>query len=176
MKKTIALLACLSLSATASAMFCPKNFNQINIGDSIERVQEKCGKPDFEKKSKGEDDGPQLWTYFVSPRMKDYTQMRTNSSAVASVKMEVAFNLGKVINMTVNGMSLATTTICGPSISIGDTIKSVKTACGKPTLPDDSKEDDRSDGKKLPKIMEYKYSSSPPVSLIFTDGILTERK
>lgn len=175
MKKTILLLACLSLSATASAMFCPKNFNQINMGDSIEQVEKQCGKPDFEKKSKGEDDGPQLWTYYVHPQMKDYTQMRTNSNAVASVKMEVAFNLGKVINLTVNSMSLATTTICGPNVSIGDTTKSVKRACGEPTMPA-SKEQNGSDGKKLPEIMEYKYSSSPPVSLIFTNGILTERK
>lgn len=39
MKKVITLLAFLGVSTSASAMFCPNNFNQINIGDTIEQVQ-----------------------------------------------------------------------------------------------------------------------------------------
>src|SRR5437879_1136102 len=134
MKNTILLLAILGMLTSASALLCPKNFNQINIGDSIAQVQQQCGKPDSEKKLQAEDNGPQEWSFYVRPQMKRYTEIRTNSGAEASVKMNVAFNQGKVINVTVNSMSLATTTICGPAVSVGDTAKSVKTACGTPVF------------------------------------------
>jgi hypothetical protein len=173
MKKTITLFAFLSLSTTASAMFCPKNFNQISIGDSIEHVQKQCGKPDMEKKSEGEDDSPQEWNFYVHPQMKKYTETRTNSGAEASVKMSIALNQGKVVNITVNGMSLATTTICGPSVSVGDTGKSVKHACGDPVFINKSSQ---TNGEKPADIVEFKYNSMPPTVLIFENEKLKERR
>lgn len=171
MKKTLSLLTLLSLSTSASAMFCPNNFNQINIGDSIEQVQQQCGKPDLEQKVKGEDNGPQEWNFYVHPQMKKYTEMRTNSGAEASVKMAVALNEGKVVNITINGMSLAATTICGPSVTVGDTAKSVKNACGDPVFVNKS-----SETQKPPEIIQYKYNSTPATTLIFEGGKLKERQ
>lgn len=173
MKKIMSLLAFLSLSTTASAMFCPKNFNQINIGDTIEQVQQQCGKPDFEKKSEGDDNSPQEWNFYVHPEMKKYTETRTNSGAEASVKMAIALNQGKVVNITVNGMSLATTTICGPSVSVGDTGKSVKSACGDPVFINKSSQ---TNGEKPAELVEYKYNTMPATILLFENGKLKERK
>ncbi len=184
MNKVITWLALLGLSTSASAMFCPKNFNQINMGDTIEQVQQQCGKPDSQKTVKGEDNGPQEWTFYVHPQMKRYTETRTNSGQEASVKMTVAFNNGKVINITVNSMSLATTTVCGSSasgqitqslqgISIGDSAKSVKDACGNPIAV--SKGTESNDQKPI-EMIEYTYNSSPPAVLVFEGGKLVERK
>jgi len=174
MRNTLLLLSILTVSTSASAMFCPNNFNQINIGDSIAQVEQQCGKPDFQKKLQPEDNGPQEWSFYVHPQMKKYTEIRTNSGAEASVKMTVAFNEGKAINITVNSMSLATTTVCGPAVSVGDSAKSVKSACGEPVFI--AKNDQPANAQKPPESIEYKYSSSPPVILIFVGGQLTERK
>jgi len=174
MKKTIALFASLSLSTAASAMFCPNNFNQINIGDSMEQVQQQCGKPDAEKKSQGEDNGPQEWNYYVHPQMKKYTETRTNAGAEASVKMALALDQGKLVNITVNGMSLATTTICGPSVSVGDTAKSVKSACGDPVFI--NKSNNQTNVEKPAELVEYTYNGTPSAVLVFENGKLTERK
>lgn len=184
MNKVIIWLALLGLSTSASAMFCPKNFNQINMGDSIEQVQQQCGKPDAQKTVKGEDNGPQEWTFYVHPQMKRYTQTRTNSGQEASVKMTVAFNNGKVVNITVNSMSLATTTVCGSpagqitqslqAVSIGDSAKAVKAACGDPIAVSKGTQSD--DQQKPVEMVEYTYNSSPPVVLVFEGGRLVERK
>ncbi len=173
MKKYLTLLALLSLSTSASAMFCPKNFNQINMGDTIEQVEQQCGKPDGIKKTKGEDKGPQEWNFYVHPQMKKYTEMRTNSGAEASVKMAIAFNNQKVVNISANGMSLAATTLCGKNVAVGDDMKTVKAACGEPVFVNKSSQGNN----EIPdEIIEYKYNSTPPVVLVFENGKLQERK
>ncbi|HSW94463.1 MAG TPA: hypothetical protein VLJ15_08965 [Gammaproteobacteria bacterium] len=174
MKKIIFVLTLFGCSTGAHAMFCPNNFNQINIGDTTEQVKKQCGNPDVEKKIEGEDNGPQEWNFYVRPQMKRYTETRTNSGAEASVKMSIALNQGKVINITVNGMSLATTTICGPSVSIGDTSKTVKSACGDPVFINKSS---NQEGAPKPKeTVEYQYNSTPPATLVFVGGFLQERR
>ncbi len=174
MKKIITVLALLGLSTSASAIFCPTNFNQINLGDTTETVKKQCGNPAVEKKIEGEDNGPQEWNFYVRPQMKRYTETRTNSGSEASVKMSIALNQGKVVNITVNGMSLATTTICGPSVSVGATSASVKSACGNPVFINKSSNQDSAEKPK--EIVEYQYNSTPPATLVFVGGLLQERK
>jgi len=170
---TLLLLAFLGISTAASAMFCPNNFNQINMGDTLAQVQQQCGKPDTQKTSKGDDKGPQEWNFYVHPIMNKYTAIRTNSGQEASVKMAIAFNDQKVVNITVNGMSLATTTICGGAVSVGDGMQSVKSACGDPVFINKS---DQKSNEKPDEITELKYNSTPPTTLIFINGKLNERK
>lgn len=173
MKKMILSFALISLSTSASALFCPNNFNQMTIGDTIEQVQKACGKPDAEKKSHAEENGPQEWSYYVHPQTSNYTGMSTNSTQQAALKMSVAFNEGKVVNITVNGMSLAATTICGSGIAVGDLAKNVKSACGNPLVINKSSQ---SNDEKPAEIIQYKYNSTPPTTLIFENGILKERR
>ncbi|HSW69358.1 MAG TPA: DUF2845 domain-containing protein [Gammaproteobacteria bacterium] len=173
MIKHFILIALLGISTSASAMFCPTNFNQINLGDTIPQVEQQCGKPDGIKNSKGEDKGPQEWNFYVHPEMKKYTQMRTNSGAEASVKMSVAFVNQKVVNISANGMSLASTTLCGKSVTVGDDMKSVKEACGDPAFMN---KNSQNSNEKPDEIVEYKYNSTPPIVLVFENGKLTERK
>src|SRR3990167_1385184 len=103
MKLSLAILL-LFFSSHTYAMFCPNNFNQINIGDTIESVKQQCGKPNTEKKSTEEDDsGPQEWNYYVTPSTPGYTQPITGGQS-ATVKMAIALNNNKIVNITVNGM------------------------------------------------------------------------
>ncbi len=170
----ITLLALGSITTTSYALFCPKNYNQIAIGDSIQQVEQQCGKPDGIKVSKGDNNGPQEWNYYVQPAMNNYTSMRIKGTQDASVKMAIALNGGKILNITVNGMSLANTTICGGrNISVGDTAESLKSACGDPVFVNKSAE---TSGVKPPDITEYKYNSTPPTLLVFVNGQLQERR
>ncbi len=174
MKKLLTLFTLITLTTSASAMFCPSNFNQINIGDTIDQVRAQCGKADNEKEIKPVDNGPQEWNFYVNPQMKAYTGLRTpNAQQNASVKMSIALNEGRVVNITINGMSLAATTICGPGVAVGDTATSVKNACGDPVFINKSSANDN--GEKPDKIIELQYNTSPPVTLTFKNGLLQSR-
>ncbi len=159
----------LFLAQSAAAMFCPTNFNQITIGDTMDAVLKACGKPDAQKKLPPEDNGPQNWTYYVTTGSNN-----TLGSPQASLKVEVAFNHGKVINITANAMSLAATTLCNNITSaVGDTAKAVTAACGKPVFIDKSQQNP---ANAQPPLLEYQYNTSPVVLLIFENGKLKERK
>lgn len=171
LKQMHAFLFLVASSTTAYAWLCPNSFTEIQPGDTIERIEAVCGKPLSEKKTQGGYRGPQEWQYFVT-----ITQPLMGSGATSgsspSVKMSVAFVENKVINITVQGTSLASTSICGPTINVGDSDKSVEKNCGKPTFI--QKQDD--DKSKPIEIMEYKYNTTPPNTLVFENGILKERK
>ena len=176
-KRTVLFVsfASLCLSNPSFALFCPNSFNQIEIGDTIQQVEQQCGKPDGIKLSKGDDNGPQEWNFYVQPTMNNYTSMRLKGSQEASVKMAIAMNDAKVINITVNGMSLATTTLCGGhSISVGNTAQTVKSACGDPAFI--NKSSASNNGEKPADITTYKYNSTPPTVLTFVNGKLQDRK
>ena len=103
--------------------------------------------------------------------MNRYTATRSkNNNQDASFKMAVTFNEDKVINITVNGMGLATTTACGSSISVGDTSDVVKKICGEPAFI--NKSDQKSTAKSNEET-EFKYGTS---TLLFLNGKLQEMK
>lgn len=155
------------------AMFCPGNFNQINVGDTIDQVQTQCGKPDFSKKSdQVKDDGPQEWGFYVKPGGNNGARAAASmNNPQGSLKMAVTFNQGKVINITVNGMSLASTTLCGAPISVGNNTAAVKAACGDPFFVNKATQNNNAEAKT--EVTTFRYNSTPPVTLTFENGKLT---
>ncbi len=165
----------LSFSTIASAFFCPTGFQQIYQGDTIDRVIQQCGKPDNQKKLKStaaDDNLSQEWVY---------------SKAVlgqGSLRMNILFSQKKVINLTVNGMNVTNTNLCGPTIALNDDMAKIKSTCGEPSLINKNQQnttqeappnpDDEKDLKK--GTVEFFYNSSPPVTLIFVDGFLQGKK
>lgn len=175
MLKPIVILLLFLTPTLSYAWVCPNNFSQIAVGDTIEQVVAACGKPASEKKSESGYRGPQEWQYFVT-----VTQPLSGSGvppdAAPSVKMSVAFVKQKAINITVQGTSLASTSLCGPTISVGDSEDSVKTNCGAPTFIQKQDKGNVSDDDKPIEITEYKYNATAPNTLIFENGILKSRK
>ncbi len=154
----------LFLPHIAAAMFCPTNFNQINLGDPLDVVIKQCGAPAEQKKIPPDESNlPQQWSYYVT----------TGSNAQASLKMDVALNNDKVVNITANGMSLAATTICGANIKVGDSSQTVQKACGKPIYVTKSQAAPTTPPVEL---IQLQYNSSPPAIFIFENGKLKERK
>ena len=150
------------LSSSTFAMFCPNSFSSINVGDTLEQVQQQCGKPTSEESKEVTPPGlPQEWGFFIAP-----------PGAPTTLKITVAFDQDKAINISVNGQSMQTTTICGAAITVGDTAASVKSACGKPNYINQSQEQQSASSNQT-KVTELKYGA---VTLVFENGKLKTRK
>lgn len=162
--------------ALCHAFFCPSNFNQIDFGDSTDHVKTQCGKPDKEEEKEVEAQGPQEWSYFIPQTVA----LSANQLGQGTLKTTITFDKnGKAINISVNGIGVGGTQICGntTNIKLGDTRDAVKAACGEPAFV--NKE---ANANALPtteqnkKIIIYIYNSTPPQRLTFEDGLLTKKE
>lgn len=169
--KTLLLISALLYSHTLFAFFCPTNFNQIEMGNTQQQVDELCGKPTaaIEVEKQAADNSPQEWSYFVAQAPL------LGAPVPGSIKATLAFDKdGKVINITVNGLSVNTADFCRRTTRIGSTRDAVKQACGTPAYINKAQ---NTGAPSLPtKRIEYQYSSTPPATLIFENGVLVERK
>jgi len=157
------------VSLNSFAMFCPNNFNQINLGDDIAKVKDLCGKPDNEKKYKTDSNVPQEWNYYVKMKPTD----------TGTIKMTIALTDDKVVNMNVNGVGLTATKICGNPIQIGNDSKTIIDACGKPVFITKANPDSpQASAASIPskEIIEDTYNTTPPSTLVFENGKLAQRK
>jgi hypothetical protein len=157
----------LMYSAHSEAMFCPSNFNQINLGDSIEKVQAQCGKPAVENKEESQVNQPQEWVYFL----------KLNPNDIGTVKVSFSFQEDKLIYIASNGVSIGSSAVCGPNVQLGATSKQVETACGKPAMINISNSPDMlKEQPPATQTITWKYNTPPPNTLIFENGILKARK
>lgn len=167
-----------TLSSSAFAILCPSNFNEISVGDSLESVKTACGAPASEKTVDSAPNTPQEWNYYVAPS-GSLTQ-GVSASSQATLKTTVAFADGKVTNMSVNGVGVSNTAICGSPIQVGDTEDTVKAACGKPQFINrgtGSQAGTADADAKASKTTELTYSSGGgTTTLVFVNGVFTERK
>jgi hypothetical protein len=171
-------LIILGLSTNSFALLCPGNFNQINVGDTIDAVKAACGKPVGEKSTDSTAQGPQEWNYYVSVNPA-FTQ-NVSQNTTASLKTTVAFDKGKVTNMSVNGVGVSNTAVCGGTIQVGDTEDTVKAACGKPAFINrgtGSQEGTEDPNAAKTKTTELTYmSAGNTITFVFENGLFTERK
>lgn len=155
------------------AFFCPTNFNQIDIGITQQKVDELCGKPAnvVDTQKPVEDKAPQEWTYFVKQNPL------LGSEIPGNIKATIAFDKdGKVINMTINGLSVSTANFCGGTqVQINSLRDNVKKSCGTPAYI--SRGEDAGPPPAPIKQTEYQYTTTTPaVTLVFENGILVERR
>lgn len=196
MKFLILCLSLLALPIAAYAIFCPSNFNNIDIGDSIEQVLKQCGPPASQNTYTLAQPVAEQWDYYI----------RTNPFNRTTSKMSVVFKDNQVINITLNITATTNnllcqealdkklsqtaietacnqstqkvenaswTTICGPIIRIGSTPENVEAACGAPVFVTKSQSQSQTPSTQ---ITEYKYNVPSPNILIFENGILKLRK
>lgn len=166
MNKTLVGLAFILFSSICHALTCPTNFSIVNEGESIESVRLKCGKPDEEKKSEVDKPVPQEWTYFITETVATSSSYQTTGT----LKTTITFNKeDKAINISVNGIGVGESTICGNPIRLNDTRDSVKQACGKPSFI--NKETNESGEKNVDTIITFIYKN-PPGTFTFKNGKL----
>lgn len=173
MKLKFILASMLITPSISYAFFCPTNFNQINFGDTTDQVKTSCGKPDKEEKKDAEASVPQEWTYYVPQTVS----MGTSQQAQGTLKTSVAFDKdGKAINISVNGLGVGESTICGVPIQLGSTKDQIKTACGDPSSVV-KQSNDASGNQEPPKqIVTFTYNSTPPQKLIFENDKLVKKE
>ena len=176
MKNKLAFTLGMLLSPTLSfAFFCPNNFNQIEIGDTIAQVTSQCGKPDGQKEStKESDDVPQQWSYYQPQNVITDPGI----GAQGNVETVITFDAeGKVINMSVNNVSVGSSPYCN-GIKLGDTRDAIKNACGKPAFvskQSPTNENENSTDTLEIKVTEFIYNANPPARLIFENGKLKQK-
>ena len=147
--------------------FCPGNFQQINFGDTVDLVKQKCGEPAKEESEEVKPAVPQEWNYFVKQTVGD----RGLTPTQGTLKTQFAFDAsGRAINISVNGIGVGGTDICGKPIKLGDSREKIKSACGDPVLITEQTRQ----GATAEKNIKTKlfYESTPPQTLIFENGIL----
>jgi hypothetical protein len=174
-KRTL-IAAMLTLAPAASfAFFCPTNFSQINFGDSIDTVISTCGKPDKQEEVKKENENvPQEWSYFV-PQTVSSSNLTPQQG---TLKTQITFDdKGKAINISVNGIGVGSTQICGSSVQLGDTRDAIKSACGNPSfINKQTAPTNGSAPEPETKVTTFFYNVNPPVKLIFENGILKDKE
>jgi hypothetical protein len=173
-KSLMALVPFFILPNLSFAFMCPTNFNQINFGMTPDQVIQICGKPDDQKESvKQSDNIPQEWIYFIPQTV---SMGGNTGTAQGTLRTSISFDeKGNAINISVNGIGVGASTICGNSnIQLGASKDQIKSACGKPSFIN------KQSGGDVPppsKILELTYSSaSPKVTLVFENGVLTDKK
>lgn len=170
-------LALTALSVTGSYGFmCPSTFNQVNMGDTIAQVEQQCGKADIVTKTDMPNNQPQQWDYYLQASSTS-NNMFTQEQTAGTLKTTFAFDAaGKLVNISVNGTGVGTSSNCGTPVSIGDTRQSVEAACGKPSFINSQTPPAAADDNDANKQIEWTYNSTPPVTLIFREGKLAEKK
>ncbi len=175
MKYLLGFIISLILPTSLFAFFCPSNFNQINVGDTIAQVIQQCGKPDSQNDTKKTDENvPQQWDYYV-PQTVATSGM---AAAQGTLRTQITFDAnGNAINISVNGIGVGSSSICGnTNISLGDNRDKVKAACGKPVFI--NKQSVAEGGEKPPatNITTMIFNGNTPVKLIFENGVLKEEQ
>ena len=165
--------------ALSFALMCPggESFSQYDYGMSPEQVIQACGKPASQKEStKPMDTTAQEWSYSIPQAVyMGGSQQTANGKLITNVRFD---KNGLAESITVNGIGVGQTTICGGnSIQIGATKDAVKKACGESTFIVNPAPD--ANTPKLPdiKLMEFTYTSGGRnVILTFENGRLTDVK
>ncbi len=165
-------------STSSYSMFCPGNFNVINVGDSIATVEKLCGPPAKKEVKDAPDNQPQEWSYYLQDRTSN---LMIPTKAQGTLKTTIAFDAdGNVINISVNGIGVSSTNNCGQPISMGMNRDAVENACGKPSLITKQNQNQQPAAPADPndmsnKTVTYTYTTTPPAKLVFVRGVLSEQ-
>lgn len=168
----LAVISLILTPAISYGFMCPTNFNQIEVSNTIDQVKAQCGKPDKEESKEVTAEGPQEWSYFV-PQSISTPAMQPMQG---TLKTSIAFDKdGKVINISVNGIGVGSTQLCGSTVSLGNSRDSVKASCGDPSYI--AKEQPKSaTPPETTKVTTFTYNTNPPSKLIFENGKLKEKQ
>lgn len=174
-RHTLILFAFL-FSSSSYAFVCPTNFSQVDFGDTLQQITDRCGKPDREESKEVEiDSGPQEWNYYIQQRPS--VGVNSYLGAQGRIKVQFIFDTsGSLIDISMNGVSVGSTPICGNMLTLGATRDQVKSTCGEASFINKQSTDGSSNPNAKKKITTYFYNTSPPVKLIFENGVLKEKQ
>lgn len=170
MKNRLSLFLIMICSSPVFAMYCPNNFKEINFGDTIIQIKKTCGTPNRIIEIPPPDTGAEAWIY----TSKTKSQM---TIIFIDEKVSKIILGGQPVSSLLPNCTLANEATQSPrNIQTGNSMDSVKNACGKPTSIIKGISRDGS-VTPPPQIVQYQYNTTnPPTLLIFQDGIYIAKR
>lgn len=174
--------------ALAQQVYCPQHAKYIDLGMTQEEIIAACGQP----LSKQTLDTPPMEK--VPVKQLIYTALDTGSvypglnsafynqwslpSGSSGVELQIDVINNKVAGFSVNGSSTNAMNLCnGISIQEDDPIDKVYSACGSPTMVNESYVNKIIPSKNNPEVWIYQLNQyETPMSLTFVDGKLKSIK
>ena len=171
-------------AAIAQSVYCPQNAGYINPGMTEDQVISACGQP----LSKQAPNIPVMQKIPVQQLIYTtlnqggiypgqnaafYTQWSLPSGS-SGINLSVQVTNGKVSGVTINGASTNAVSICqGISIEAGDTVNKVYSACGAPSMVNNTYINQLVSPDSKPAVWIYQLNQyQAPISLTFTNGKL----
>lgn len=173
MKKIGLSVVLLGCCINAFALFqCPGGEQFVSVGDSLKTVLSKCGKPKSLTTQKQTPAQDQVWSYRVFGL----------GSQITTPGFTVHFKGNKVVSVQ-HGATYGRSSVPGNqntipcprgSVTIGNTMKEVETACGMPVTKQPSDENIQSNVKKvsITTVVYQPQSYLPETTFVFHDGTL----
>lgn len=174
----------LSAAMAQSSVYCPQNAGYINPGMTEDQVISACGQP----LSKGSPNAP--ITQKIPVQQLIYTNLNQGGiypgqdaafytqwslpSGTSGINLSIQVTNGKVSGVSINGASTNAASICqGISIQNGDPINKVYSACGTPSMVNNTFINQLIPPDSKPAVWIYQLNQyQSPISLTFVDGKL----
>ncbi|ASQ46838.1 DUF2845 domain-containing protein [Legionella clemsonensis] len=160
------------------SMYCPQNHGYINIGMSPDQVLAACGQP----LSKLQSDTPVMQKVPVLQLI--YNNQGSQSAFYGVWSLPVGVNSGaqlevdvidnKVSSVRINGSQSNAFSICGGSmVQIGDPVAKVYSACGNPSIVNNTYINQPIQSNQKPEIWVFQTDKfQTPFRLTFVNGKL----
>ena len=172
------------LTAIATdSVYCPQKQGYISIGMSDDQVLRACGQPMSKQVSdvKVAEKIPVTQLIYttlnqgaVYSGLTSYYNMWSLPSGSGGTTLNVSVIDNKITSVSINGSSTNGMSICGgTSIQVGDDVNSVYSACGSPSLVNETYINKPISKNQHPEIWIYQLNQyQSPISLTFVDGKL----
>ena len=170
--------------ALGQQLYCPQHAAYIDVGMSAAEVISACGAP----LAKQETDAPVMQQ--VPSQQLIYTTINAGSvypgldsafynqwslpSGTSGVGLEINIINGKVNAVLIGGTNTNALSIChGISVQVGDSVAKIYSACGQPTMVNNSYVNEPIPSDKSPELWIYQFDQyQAPISLTFVNDTL----
>lgn len=172
-----------SFAGAADSVYCPQGQGYLHAGMTSDQVLQACGQPLSRQVSnvKLETRIPVTQLIYttlnqgaVYPGLTSYYTMWSLPSGSTGTSLRVNVIDNKVTGFSINGSETNAMSICGgTSIQIGDDVNNVFSACGSPSLVNETYINQPVPRNQHPEIWLYQLNPyQSPISLTFVDGKL----
>ncbi len=182
------LLACSILffplaAISASSMYCPQRQGYINIGMTDSQVLSACGQPNAKQTASNPvvEKIPVTQLIYTTlnqggpyPGVNNMYQRWSLPSGSTGTNLTIEVRNNQITGVSINGSGTNAATICGGiSLQIGDTVNKVYSACGTPSLVNQTYINQPVPRNEHPETWIYQVNPyQPPFTLTFTNGKL----
>lgn len=168
---------------SADSMYCPQRQGYINVGMTDSQIISACGQPIVKQTSSKAvvDRIPVTQLIYTTlnqggpfPGVNNMYQRWSLPSGSTGTNLTVSIRDNKISGVTINGSNTNAATICqGINLQIGDTVNKVYSACGSPSLVNQTYINVPVPKSQHPEVWIYQVNPyQPSFTLTFINGKL----